>query len=450
MSTKDSLGPFGRSDEIGISSRRPDGTLRPYVPIWGVVVGGALFVRSQAGPENGWYRRALAGGQGRVRAGGTELDVSIAKAGAPEQPAIDAAYRSKYGRYGDIGGIVGPALHDVTLRLEPTTEKDTTMQQRTLGRQGLTTSALGFGAMGISLAYGPGDEQTGVATIQKAHDLGVTFFDTAESYGWGENEKIVGRAVKGFRDDVVIATKFGLSYENGVYGVNSHPGHIREVVRNSLRNLGVDHIDVLYQHRIDPDVPIEDVAGTVKELIDAGTVRYFGLSEVGGATLRRAHAVQPVSVLQSEYSLFERDVEALFPVLDDLGVGLVAYSPLGRGFLTGTAKPAHEYDESDYRRTTDERWQPGNYEKNVEATRQLTDFAQTKGASVAQLALAWLLARGEHIVPIPGTRSPQRVAENIGAAGLNLTDQDLARIDEILPRGGFGARYPEGHLPVWE
>jgi aryl-alcohol dehydrogenase-like predicted oxidoreductase len=318
------------------------------------------------------------------------------------------------------------------------------MENRTLGQQGLETSALGYGAMGISLAYGPGDEEEGVATIQKAHDLGVTFFDTAELYGWGENEKIVGRAVRDFRDEIVIATKFGFTRE---YGNDSRPQHIREVLDNSLRYLGVDHVDVLYQHRVDPAVPIEDVAGTVKEFIDAGKVKYFGLSEAGPETIRKAHAVQPVSVLQTEYSLFERDVESIFPTLSELGIGFVPYSPLGRGFLTGSAKPADEYDPTDMRRT-DPRWQPGNFEKNVEATRQLIELAESKGATVAQLALAWLLAQGEHIVPIPGTRSPQRLAENVGAVDLTLTEADLARVDEILPTGGFGARYAGG-VPVW-
>ncbi|MGO4807636.1 aldo/keto reductase [Arthrobacter sp. 2MCAF15] len=319
------------------------------------------------------------------------------------------------------------------------------MQKRTLGQQGLETSALGYGAMGISLAYGPGDEQEGIAAIQTARDLGVTFFDTAELYGWGENEKIVGRAVKGFRDDIVIATKFGFTRD---YGLDSRPEHIREVVENSLRYLGVDHIDVLYQHRVDPNVPIEDVAGTVKEFIDAGTVKYFGLSEAGPDTIRRAHAVQPLSVLQTEYSLFERDVETIFPTLAELGIGFVPYSPLGRGFLTGTAKPAGEYDQTDMRRT-DPRWQPGNFEKNLEATRLLRELAESKGGTVAQLALAWLLAQGQDIVPIPGTRSPQRVAENIGAADFVLTAADLARIAEILPTGGFGARYAR-NTPAWE
>ncbi|AZP19307.1 aldo/keto reductase [Streptomyces aquilus] len=326
------------------------------------------------------------------------------------------------------------------------------MQQRTLGGQGLTVSALGYGSMGLTMAYGPGDEQEGVAAIQRAHELGVTFIDTAELYGWGtgSNEILVGKAVKGFRDEVVLATKFGfdLSDVSKGFGLNSRPDNIRKVADNSLRYLGVDHIDVFYQHRVDPDVPIEEVAGTVKELIDAGKVKYFGLSEAGPQTIRRAHAVQPVSVLQTEYSLFERDVERLFPVLDELGIGFVAYSPLGRGFITGTAKPADEYDATDMRRG-DPRWQPGNFEKNVEAVERLAALAAAKGATVSQLALAWLLTRGEHVVPIPGTRSVRRIEENAAAADLTLTDADLEAIAEILPHGGFGARYAADHTPVW-
>lgn len=320
------------------------------------------------------------------------------------------------------------------------------MKQRFLGTEGLSTSAIGYGSMGISIAYGAPDAQGGTAAIRRAHELGVTMFDTAEMYGWGENEKIVGAAVKPFRDEIVIATKFGFTAPS--FGVDSRPDHIREVVENSLRYLQTDHIDVLYQHRVDPNVPIEDVAGTVKELIDAGKVKYFGLSEAGGKTIRAAHAVQPVSVLQTEYSLFERDVEQLFPTLRELGIGFVAYSPLGRGFLTGTAKPAGEYPANDMR-NTDPRWQPGNFEKNLDATVQLTQFAESKGATVAQLALAWLLAQGEDIIAIPGTRSAARVAENVAATDLTLTDADLARVDEILPTGGFGARYNDAMLPTW-
>jgi len=328
------------------------------------------------------------------------------------------------------------------------------MQHRTLGSQGLEVSAIGYGAMGLTMAYGPTDAEAGVAALRRAHDLGITFFDTAEMYGWGtgSNEILVGRAVGDFRDDVVLATKFGVDMavapEQIGDALDSRPANIRKVADNSLRYLGVDHIDVFHQHRVDPEVPIEEVAGTVKELIDAGKVKYFGLSEAGPETIRRAHAVQPVSVLQTEYSLFERDAEQLFPVLDELGIGFVAYSPLGRGFITGTAKPADQYEATDIR-TVDPRWQPGNFEKNVDAVDRLAELAADRGATVSQLALAWLLTRGEHIVPIPGTRSQRRIEENAGATGLTLTDADLRAIDGILPQGGFGARYAGGRVPTW-
>ncbi|MFD9432022.1 aldo/keto reductase [Streptomyces sp. NPDC060002] len=326
------------------------------------------------------------------------------------------------------------------------------MQHRTLGTQGLTVSAIGYGSMGLTMAYGPGDEEAGIAAIRRAHDLGVTFFDTAELYGLGtgSNEILVGKAVKDFRDEVVLATKFGfdLSDLSQGFGLNSRPDNIRKVADNSLRYLGVDQIDVFYQHRVDPDVPIEDVAGAVKELIDGGKVKYFGLSEAGPETIRKAHAVQPVSVLQTEYSLFEREVEQLFPLLQELGIGFVPYSPLGRGFITGTAKPAGQYDATDMR-NTDPRWQPGNFEKNVEAVDRLDKLATANGITVSQLALAWLLAQGDHIVPIPGTRSAARMEENARAADVALTEADLAAIHEILPTGGFGARYSAEHAPNW-
>ena len=311
------------------------------------------------------------------------------------------------------------------------------MQQRALGQQGLTVSAVGYGCMGISMAYGPGDVTEGIASIRRAHDLGVTFFDTAEIYGWGENERIVGRAVAGFRDEVVLATKFG--FTRGL-GYDSRPEHIRDVVDASLQRLGVDHIDVLYQHRVDPNVPIEDVAGAVQGAIDAGKVRYFGLSEAGPNTIRRAHAVQPVSVLQTEYSMFAREVEQLFPVLDELGIGLVAYSPLARGFLTGAVRPADQYDPTDGR-TTGGRfpwWSPANFEHNLGIVERLTAIAETRGATLAQLALAWILAPGEHLVPIPGSRNPRRVEENVGAARLELTGADMHALADVLghrPRG---------------
>ncbi|MCX5357594.1 aldo/keto reductase [Streptomyces sp. NBC_00124] len=327
------------------------------------------------------------------------------------------------------------------------------MHHRTLGTQGLTASAIGYGSMGLTMAYGPGDEEAGIAAIRRAHDLGVTFFDTAELYGFGtgSNEILVGKAVKDFRDEVVLATKFGFDLSDlsqGFGSLNSRPDNIRKVADNSLRYLGVDQIDVFYQHRVDPDVPIEEVAGTVSELIDAGKVKYFGLSEAGPETIRKAHAVQPVSVLQTEYSLFEREVEQLFPLLQELGIGFVPYSPLGRGFITGTAKPAGQYDATDMR-NSDPRWQPGNFEKNVDAVDRLGKLASATGITVSQLALAWLLAQGDQIVPIPGTRSAARMEENARAADVALTEADLAAIREILPNGGFGARYAEEHAPNW-
>jgi aryl-alcohol dehydrogenase-like predicted oxidoreductase len=326
------------------------------------------------------------------------------------------------------------------------------MRHRSLGQQGLEVSELGLGTMGMTMAYGPSDDAESIATIHHAYELGVTFFDTAELYGQGtgSNEKLLGAAVKGFRDEVVLATKFGFDLTGTrPSGVDSRPDHIREVANNSLRFLDTDRIDLLYQHRVDPDVPIEDVAGVVKELIDAGKVRYFGLSEAGPDVIRRAHAVQPVSALQTEYSIFERDVEAaVLPAVRELGIGFVAYSPLGRGFLTGSVKPADEYAEDDIRRR-DLRWQGDNYTANIRATEQLTELAASKGITVTQLALAWLLAQGDDIVPIPGTRNARRLEENVAAADVALSDADLSRVLEILPHGSFGARYPASRMPQW-
>jgi len=319
--------------------------------------------------------------------------------------------------------------------------------------------------MGMTMAYGPADdEEQSVATIRRAYELGVTMFDTAELYGMGtgSNEKLLGRAVEGFRDEVVLATKFGFDatkfgvdltkretiLENIDTLMDSRPERIREVAENSLRYLRTDYIDVLYQHRPDPDVPIEEVAGTVGELIEAGKVRYFGLSEAGPETIRRAHAVQPVSVLQTEYSIFERDVEdAVLPVIRELGIGFVPYSPLGRGFLTSDVKPANEYPDDDMRRW-DERWQGENYDANVQAIGRLTELAGSKDISVTQLALAWLLHQGDDIVPIPGTRNPDRLAENVAAADVTLDPADLDRIRQILPHGAAGARYPVAMMPT--
>ncbi|GAA3012960.1 aldo/keto reductase [Streptosporangium longisporum] len=334
------------------------------------------------------------------------------------------------------------------------TQHEQNLPKRALGTQGLEVGAIGLGTMGMTMAYGAADEEGGIATIRRAYELGVTFYDTAELYGMGtgSNEQLLGRAVKDFRDDIVIATKFGFDLsdpQRAGLALDSRPEHIREVTENSLRHLGTDRIDVLYQHRVDPDVPIEDVAGTVGELIAEGKVRYLGLSEAGPDVIRRAHAVHPVSVLQTEYSVFERAVEAdVLPVVRELGIGFVPYSPLGRGFLTDAVRPAADYPADDMR-SWDDRWQPGNYEKNLAAVGELTALAQAKGITVTQLALAWLLAQGDDIVPIPGTRSARRVAENVASAYVTLTPEDLARVTEILPRGAAGSRYPETMMPSW-
>ncbi|MFE1836732.1 aldo/keto reductase [Streptomyces sviceus] len=324
------------------------------------------------------------------------------------------------------------------------------MQHRNLGSQGLSVSALGLGVMGMTMAYGASNDEEGVATIRRAHELGIDFFDTAELYGLGtgSNEALLGKAVKDFRSDVVLATKFGfdLAAEPLGAGVDSRPENIRKVAENSLRYLQTDYIDLFYQHISDPDVPVEEVAGVVGELIAEGKVKYFGLSNVGPQYIRRAHAVTPVTALQYEYSLFERELEEkTLPVLRELGIGLVPYSPLGRGFLTGVVKPADQYPADDMR-SWDERWQGDNYAYNLRATDQLKKFAAAKGLTTAQLALAWLLHQGEDVVPIPGTRSTARLEENAGAADAELTAADLGRIAEILPHGSAGSRYPAAML----
>ncbi|MGC5772520.1 aldo/keto reductase [Paenibacillus pabuli] len=325
------------------------------------------------------------------------------------------------------------------------------MQTRSLGQQGLKVSSIGLGTMGMTMAYGPSNEDEAIATIRRAYELGVNFFDTAELYGYGNghNEQLLGIAVKDFRDKVVLATKFGFDMTAEQIGTrfNSRPENIRKVAENSLRYLQTDYIDVFYQHIPDPDVPIEEVAGVVGDLIKEGKVKYFGLSNTGSNTIRKAHGVTPVSMLQTEYSIFEREIEDnnIRKTLNELGIGLVPYSPLGRGFLTGAVKPAQEYAEDDMRRY-DERWQGENYIYNLRATEQLNELASNKGISVAELALAWLLAQGEDIVPIPGTRNAKRVEQNVAAANVKLTEADLQRIKEILPHGSAGSRYPAGMM----
>jgi aryl-alcohol dehydrogenase-like predicted oxidoreductase len=317
---------------------------------------------------------------------------------------------------------------------------------RTLGTQGLTVSALGLGCMGMSQSYGTAeerDERESIATIHRAIELGVTFFDTAEVYGPYANEELLARALKGRRDRVVIATKFGFKIENGaVAGVDSRPEHVREAVLGSLRRLATDRIDLLYQHRVDPAMPIEDTAGAMAELVREGKVRFLGLSEAGERTIRRAHAVHPISALQSEYSLWERNLEArIIPLLRELGIGLVPFAPLGRGFLTGAVKRAEEYPEGDFRRN-DPRYQGENFDANVRAASAVREIAAAKSVTPGQIALAWLLHKGPDIVPIPGTKRRRYLEENVGAADVALSAEEVVTLDAALaPEKVSGPRY---------
>ena len=325
------------------------------------------------------------------------------------------------------------------------------MKLRKLGRSGLEVSALGLGCMGMSWAYGPSDRVACLKLLRDAVDLGVTFFDTAEVYGPFVNEELVGEALRPVRDKVVIATKFGFALgqqPGSLTGVNSRPGHIREVVDASLKRLRLDEIDLLYQHRVDPDVPIEDVAGTVGDLIKAGKVKHFGLSEASAATIRKAHAVQPVAAVQSEYSLWTRDPETqILPTLEELGIGFVPYSPLGRGFLTGALKDA-ALDPADYRNTSP-RFTGDAKAQNTRAVDALSDIAKSKGVTPAQLALAWLLAQKPWIVPIPGTRHLDRLKENIASAEVTLSASDLSEIENVIAETGFaGARYTDAGMAM--
>jgi len=321
------------------------------------------------------------------------------------------------------------------------------MQQRRLGNQGLVVSAEGLGCMGMSFAYGAADENESIATIHEAIELGVNFFDTAEVYGPFENEKLVGRALKGKRDQVIIATKFGFEIlpDRRIIGVNSKPDHIKKVCDESLRRLDVDHIDLFYQHRVDPGTPIEDTVGAMAELVAAGKVRYLGLSEAGAGTIRRAHAVHPITALQSEYSIWERNVEGeILSTLRELGIGLVAYSPLGRGFLTGQAKRAEDYDADDWRGKNFPRIAGENFDRNLVIFDAVKEMAARKNATPGQIALAWLLRQGDDIIPIPGTKRRTYLRENVAAADVQFTADDLAWLDKKIPAGAVaGDRYYE-------
>ncbi|MCI0659674.1 MAG: aldo/keto reductase [Acidobacteria bacterium] len=323
--------------------------------------------------------------------------------------------------------------------------------KRKLGKQGLEVSALGLGCMGMSYAYGVPDDQESIATIHRAVDLGVTFFDTAEVYGPYTNEELLGRALKGLRDQVIIATKFGfrIGEEKPAGGLNSRPEHVREVAEASLRRLGTDHIDLFYQHRVDPAVPIEETVGAMSELVKEGKVRFLGLSEAGEANIRRAHATHPITALQSEYSLWERNLESrIIPLLRELAIGLVPFSPLGRGFLTGTAKRAEEYPEGDFRRGQP-RFQGENFDANMRATSIVREIASQKGATPGQIALAWLLHKGDDMVPIPGTKRRSYLEENVGAAALVLSFAEIDRLDAALPPGAVaGTRYNERQMAL--
>src|SRR5215210_7850937 len=321
----------------------------------------------------------------------------------------------------------------------------TMLTTRKLGRQGLEVSALGLGCMGMSQSYGPPDDEESVATIHRALELGVTLFDTAEVYGPFTNETLLGGALEGRREGAVIATKFGWEIgTKGRGGLNSRPSHIREAVEGSLGRLRTDYIDLLYQHRVDPAVPIEEVVGTMADLVREGKVRFLGLSEAGESTIRRAHQTHPISALQSEYSLWERNLEPrIIPLLRELGIGLVPFSPLGRGFLTGTAKRAEEYPADDYRRG-DPRYQGENFDANMRAASAVQQLAARKGATPGQIALAWLLHKGPDIVPIPGTKRRSYLEENVAAADVRLTSAEMAKLDAALaPENVAGPRYSE-------
>jgi aryl-alcohol dehydrogenase-like predicted oxidoreductase len=325
------------------------------------------------------------------------------------------------------------------------------MQNRVLGSQGLVVSEQGLGCMGMSVAYGPGDDEESVATIHRALDLGITFFDSADMYGPWTNERLLGRALKDRRDQAVIATKFGNEIDadgKSVGRVNGRPDYLHKALDGSLQRLGVDAIDLYYQHRVDPNVPTEETFGAMGEAVAAGKVRYLGISEAAPDTIRRAHATAPLSAVQTEYSLFSRDVEddGVLETVRELGIGFVAYSPLGRGFLSGTIRSVDDLADSDWRRNHP-RWQGENFAANLAVVDRVRELAAAKGVEASQLALAWVLARGDDIVAIPGTKRRSYLEVNAAASNLALSADELSAIDEVAPAGSAaGARYPEAAM----
>jgi aryl-alcohol dehydrogenase-like predicted oxidoreductase len=446
------------ADDLHIAPLREDGTTYGTPTwIWSVAVNDALYVRGYNGQKSRWYQAAVRQKAGRIVAAGMTKEVVFEPVDGSINDHIDDAYRTKYRGSPYLDPMIGKRARAATVRILPQSgknqpasqSKEETMQKRKLGQSNLEVSALGLGCMGMNFSYKPFPEKSqSIALLRAAVECGVTFFDTAEVYGPFINEELVGEALEPFRGQVVFATKFGFDINpdgsRGPKPVNSQPAHIKQAVEGSLKRLRTDVIDLYYQHRVDPDVPIEDVAGAVKELIQQGKVKHFGLSEAGAKTIRRAHAVQPVAALQSEYSLWYRTPEEeILPTLEELGIGFVPFSPLGKGFLTGKIDENKTFDQTDIRSSIP-RFSPEARKANQAFVDLLGNLGKARNATPAQIALAWLLAQKPWIVPIPGTTKLHRLEENIGAVALALSGQDLGEIESAASKIVVeGARYPE-------